>query len=269
VGSLGVIGNISRDLAIYPVGNRIELLGGAALHIALAATRAGLPAAPISVIGIDLGWIIGDTRLAGVDLGHVKVVPGESCAFRLTYDEVGRLADTRTSFGVAASLTGHALSVLGSQPTCHVCCRRPLDVPLILGRLVAMGIPFSIDFHLASASIIMPAAGPALLHASTVFVNAAEFAILAEVTDPGNLKTVVISDGPRPATVLRYGQQVASAVPPATSVTEVTGAGDTLTGTFLAVSARGLGYQVALREAVNAASKAVTSPGLTILACGG
>jgi len=269
VGPLGVAGNISRDLAVYPGGTRIEMLGGAALHVGLAAARAGLPAAPVSVIGRDLGWIAGDPRLAGLDLHHVQVVPGRSCAFRLTYDETGNLASTRASFGVAAALTPHVISMIGSHSAYHVCCRRPLDAPIVLGRLAAVGIPFSLDFHLASASMIIPAASTFLPQASAVFVNAAEYAILAQVTDPGTLTTLVISDGPRPAVVLRRGQEAASAVPPAAAVAEVTGAGDTLTGTFLAASARGLSCQAALDEAVNAASVAVASAGLTIPAPGG
>jgi sugar/nucleoside kinase (ribokinase family) len=265
---LGVIGNISRDVATYPGGRRVEMLGGAALHVALAATSAGLPAAPISVIGTDLDQIATDQRLTGVDLRHVNVVPGESSLFRLTYDASGRLTSTRASFGVAAGLTRHVLSVLGPHHGCHVCCRRPLDATVILSRLTAMCIPFSVDFHLASASVIMPAVRGALPHAKAVFVNAAEFAILAQVMDPRGLGMIVISDGPHTATVLRYGQEVASAVPPAISVTEVTGAGDTLTGTFLAASTQGLACQAALQEAVNAASQAAASPGLSISARG-
>ena len=268
MGLLGVVGNISRDLATYP-GTRAEMLGGAALHIALAAARAGLPAAPVSVAGADLGWITSDPRLAGLDLRHVTVVPGESCAFRLTYDATGRLTGTDSAFGVAAGLTAHALRVLGSLPFCHVCCRRPLDAPAVLGRLAELGIPFSADFHLASASVLMPAVSAALPCARAVFVNAAEFAILAQVADLGRLPAVVISDGPAPAMVLRYGRQVASAAPPATTVTEVTGAGDTLTGTFLAACARGLGCQAALAEAVTAASRAVSGPGMAIRGAGG
>jgi sugar/nucleoside kinase (ribokinase family) len=257
---LGVIGNISRDVAIYPGGGRVRMLGGAALHIALAAARAGLPTAPVSVIGTDLGWILGDSRLAELDLSQVKVAPGQSCAFRLVYDESGRLTDTEASFGVSARLTSHALSVIGAHGVCHVCCRRPLDALAVLRRLAVAGIPFSVDFHLASASAIMPAAHAALRYARAVFVNAAEFAMLARVTDPATLNTVVISDGPRLATVLARGQQVAAAAPPVTTVAEVTGAGDTLTGTFLAASARGLKCDAALNEAVTAASEAVSSP---------
>jgi sugar/nucleoside kinase (ribokinase family) len=263
---LGVIGNISRDRAIYPGGRHVEMLGGAALHVALAATRAGLRSAPISVIGSDLGWIRDDVRLTDMDLSCVEVTCGTSCSFRLAYDGSGRLTGTGSSFGVAAQLTWHALAVLGQHPSYHVCCRRPLDVPVVLGRLVGAGIPFSVDFHLASAAVNMRAADAAIAQASVVFVNAAEFAALARVTDPGWLKAVVVSDGPRPVTMLRFGRVVASVLPPDASAVEVTGAGDTLAGTFLAACARGLGDQAALAAAVGAATEAVSGPGLVITA---
>ena len=264
--TLGVIGNISRDRAIYPDGRHVELLGGAALHVALAATQAGLPSAPVAVIGSDLGWIRDDVRLAAMDLSCVEVTCGRSCSFRLTYDESGHLTGTGSSFGVAAQITRHALEVLGRHQSYHVCCRRPLDVAVVLGHLVGAGIPFSVDFHLASAAVIMPAADTVIAHARVVFVNAAEFAVLRRVTDPGRLRMIVISDGPRPVMMLRSGRVVASIIPPEASVIEVTGAGDTLAGTFLAARARGLDDQPALEAAVSAAAEAVSGPGLVIAA---
>ena len=263
---LGVIGNISRDQAIYPGGRNVELLGGAALHVALAATRAGLRSAPVAVIGSDLGWIRYDVRLTDMDLSCVEVTRGESCSFRLTYDENGHLIGTGSSFGVAEQLTRHALDVVGQHQSYHVCCRRPLDVAIVLGRLVAAEIPFSIDFHLGSAASVMPAAEPAIGHASIVFVNAAEFATLGRAIDLGRLQAVVISDGPGPVTILRSRQVVASVLPPAASVIEVTGAGDALAGTFLAACAQGLGDQPALEAAVIAATEAVSGPGLVMTA---
>lgn len=263
---LGVIGNISRDQAIYPGRHYVELLGGAALHVALAATRAGLPSAPVAVIGSDLGWIRDDVRLTDMDLSCVKVTCGRSCSFRLTYDENGDLTGTGSSFGVAAHLTRHALDMLGRHRRYHVCCRRPLDTPVVLGRLVGAGIPFSIDFHLASMAVTMPAAHAVIAHASVVFVNTAEYATLGQVTDPALLRAVVISDGPRPVSMLRFGRIVASVLPPDASVIEVTGAGDTLAGTFLGARARGLGDQLALEAAVSAAAEAVSAPGLVITA---
>jgi len=262
--ALAVIGNISRDIAAYPGGHRVEMLGGAALHTSLAATRAGLASAPVAVIGSDLEWLRTDPRLAGLDMRYVKTSPGTSCTFRLSYREDGQLAGTRSSFGVATALTRHVLETLGRHRCYHVCCRRPLDVPAVLGCLVNAGLPFSADFHIASAAAVMPAAAAALPQASVVFVNAAEFAILSQVTDPEQLAAVVISDGPRPVTMLRQGQVVASAVPPAASAAEVTGAGDTLAGTFLAASAARLGDEAALEAAVRAAASSVAGPSLII-----
>src|ERR1700722_13432740 len=120
-GRLGVIGNISRDHVAYPTGRGAWLLGGAALHVALAATRAGLAAAPASVIGTDLSWVASDPRLVDLDMSDVKVAAGPSCAFGLTYDHNGTVTGTTASFGVSQCLTAHALSLLGSRPAWHVC----------------------------------------------------------------------------------------------------------------------------------------------------
>jgi sugar/nucleoside kinase (ribokinase family) len=74
----------------------------------------------------------------------------------------------------------------------------------------------------------------------------------------------VVTDGPRPAVVVRHGEVTASASPPAVRVAEVTGAGDTLAGTFLAAAAQGLGDEDALQAAVLAAASAAAAPGLSI-----
>lgn len=261
---LAVLGNISRDLASYPDGRRFELLGGAALHVARAAHRAGLACAPVSVIGPDLGWIRGDPRLAGLDLTHVRTIPGPSCTFRLAYTATGTLAGTDCSFGVAEALTHHCLTTIGHHDQYHVCCRRPLDVRAVLGRLTRAGLAFSTDFHLASAGRLIAAALPFLPEATTVFVNAAEFATLAALIDPARLTAVVVSEGPRAVTLLRHGRATATTRPPPTSLVEVTGAGDTLAGAFLAAAARGLGDGDALRAAVAAAAESIRTPGLAI-----
>ena len=268
-GRLGVIGNISRDHVSYPTGRGAWLLGGAALYVALAATRAGLPAAPASVIGTDLGWVTSDPRLAGLDMSGVKVVPGPSCAFGLSYDHHGTVTGTSASFGVSQRLTAHALTLLGSRPSWHVCCRRPLDPQMVLGHLTRAGTPFSADFHIASAVDLMPGVRAHLTRATAVFVNAAEFAVLSRTADVRALPLVVISDGPRPAVTMRRGRITATAAPPVTAAAEVTGAGDTLTGTFLAAAAVGMDDQDALQAAVSAAAVAVAGTGLAIPGPGG
>jgi len=264
VTGLAVIGNISRDRAVYADGRQFEVLGGAALHVARAASRAGLASAPVSVIGTDLGWIYADPRLAGIDLTHVKTVTGASCAFMLTYTAAGTLARIDCSFGAAESLTSHCLAAIGQHSLYHVCCRRPLDVPAVLGRLARHGLAFSTDFHLASAADLIAAAAPFLPHAAAVFVNAAEFETLRTVIDSACLAAVVVSDGPREASVLRHGNPTAAIRPPESCPVEVTGAGDTLAGAFLGGMARGLGDMDALRAGVTAASQSIRAPGLAI-----
>lgn len=264
---LAVLGNISRDSAIYPGGRRFELLGGAALHVARAASRAGLAAAPVSVIGTDLGWIRSDPRLTGLDLSAVKVIPGSSCAFTLTYAAAGTLAGIECSFGVAESLTSHCLASIGRHGQYHVCCRRPLDVRPVLACLARTGLMFSIDFHLASAGELIADSAQLLTDATLIFVNTAEFAILASLIDPASLAAVVVSDGPNEVTLLRHGRITAAIQPSDTRAVEVTGAGDALAGTFLAGRARGLGDVDALRAAVAAAARSIQSPGLAIGSC--
>jgi sugar/nucleoside kinase (ribokinase family) len=261
---LSVIGNISRDLAVYPWGRRYELLGGAALHVAQAASQAGLVCAPVSVIGEDLDWIRADPRLASIDLTYVKAAAGPSCAFRLTYTAAGQLASTECSFGAAELLTSHCLTVIGHHDLYHVCCRRPLDVRTVLSRLVSAGLTFSADFHLASANDLLRTAAPFLRHATVVFVNAAEFVTLSALMDAASLAAVVVSDGPREAKLLRYGRVIATAEPADTVPVEVTGAGDVLAGTFLAAGMRGLTDEDALCEGVIAATQSIRVPGLAV-----
>jgi sugar/nucleoside kinase (ribokinase family) len=258
VALLGIIGNISRDFITHADGRRTETTGGAALYIALATARAGHPAAPVSVVGTDLAWITTSPELQSLDLTNVKVTQGQSCAFTITYDHAGHLTGVRSRFGAADDLTEHALPLLSSIAVWHVCCRRPLDAAAILSRLIVIGARFSVDFHLPSANTQMLAAADALPHAEAVFVNAAEYTILTRIIDPARLSTLIVSDGPRPATVLRRGQPIASSAPPAVRVADATGAGDTLTGTYLAATAHGLPAQDALDRAVTAAAESVT-----------
>jgi sugar/nucleoside kinase (ribokinase family) len=262
--TLGVVGNISRDLVSYPDGRRQVLLGGAALYVALAAVRAGMSAAPIAVIGDDLVADLRGRRLDHLDLSCVEVAAGSSCSFRLEYNQGGQLVSTICDFGVADQITPHALHVLGRHSLYHVCCRRPLDVRPILQRLVDQKLPFTVDFHLASAATVVPAVADLLPYTQALFVNRAEFAVLRTACNPQRLSAVVISDGPRPVVLLRHGRVRAEVRPPQTVVAEVTGAGDTLTGTFLATIEKNLVDTDALRMAVQAATIAVGATGVVI-----
>jgi sugar/nucleoside kinase (ribokinase family) len=261
---LAVIGNISRDTTVYP-HHRKPSLGGAALHIALAATRAGRPAMPVAVIGTDLDHLRTDPRFDGIDWSATAVHPGRSASFTLTYNEAGDLVGLDADFGVAASLTDHALAQIhtGLVRTYHVCCRRPLDIPTVLNALIHNGHPFSIDFMVSSARHAIATAQHLIHHADPVFVNATEYELLI-ATATETPATVIVTDGPRPVRLFQHGQLAAIIAPPPAAAVEVTGAGDTLTGTFLAARASGYADHDALRLAITAATRHITTPGLAI-----
>ncbi|MGW3952897.1 PfkB family carbohydrate kinase [Streptomyces sp. NPDC004752] len=263
---LDVIGNVSRDVTRYPDHRGGARLGGAALFVALAAARAGRPAAPVCVLGDDLAHVPQAAGLEGIDWSARGEAEGPSARFGLEYDLMGELVDIRTDYGVAERLTGHALAHVERHPESqyHLCCRRPLDVAAVLDRLVRHGAVFSVDFFLPSAEDMIRTAVPWLDQASTVFVNAAEYQLLRSNTDTAALPEIVVTDGPRTAQVWVFGQQAASVLPPPRPPREVSGAGDTLAGTFLAHRSRGATPAQALAEAAEAAAHFVTAPSLPI-----
>ncbi|AXI79071.1 PfkB family carbohydrate kinase [Peterkaempfera bronchialis] len=263
---LDVIGNVSRDVTRYPDHRGGARLGGAALLVALAAARAGRPAAPVCVLGGDLAHLPQAPGFDRIDWSAHGPAEGPSTRFDLEYDLRGELVAVRSDYGVADRLTQHALAHVNRHPGSqyHVCCRRPLDTGAVLNRLVHHGAAFSVDFFLPSAEDMIRAATPWLSRAGTVFVNAAEYRLLRSITDTAALPHIVVTDGPRAARVWAFGQQVASVVPPPRPPREVSGAGDTLAGTFLAHRSQGAPPARALAEAVAAAACYVAAPSLPI-----
>ncbi|MCQ8773080.1 carbohydrate kinase family protein [Streptomyces telluris] len=157
-----------------------------------------------------------------------------------------------------AHITGHPRDLY------HLSCRRPLNAPAILHTLTASKGAFSLDFHLPSAAEYIEAATPWLDAAHTVFVNQAEYRILTQHATSSAIAELIVTDGPRPARLLTHGTERASCKPPATSPIDVTGAGDTLAGTYLAHRAAGTTPGEALTHAVQAASRHTTTPRLPL-----
>lgn len=259
---LAVLGNISLDHATTRHGQRRTSVGGAALHIALAATAGALQAAPVAVTGHDLRWLPADPRLAILDWSAVSVRDGQSAAFTLTYDTDDTLVGLRAEHGVASGLTSHVLQRIhtGRDDTYHVCCRTPLNTGRVLSVLADRHATFSADFIISSAATAIPAAAPFLPQARVVFVNQAEYHLLASAVPIEDLPAVVVSDGPRTARLYRHGQLAAAADPPPVPATQISGAGDTLAGAFLAALAVGHEDQAALQRAVAKASAHTTTP---------
>jgi sugar/nucleoside kinase (ribokinase family) len=266
VSKLGVVGNISIDRSIRNGISSTTSIGGAALYVALAATRADLASRPLSVVGTDLNVIRHDPLVSILDLSGVKTVAGRSAIFTLTYNADGTLLDTDADYGASAHLTAHALKQIraGRDGYYHVCCRRPLDITSVLNVLVHAATPFSLDFFLPSAAESITAAASALPMAHVVFVNATEYDLLIDAVPTRYLREVLVTDGPRPVQLIRSGRCVARVIPPQVATVDVTGSGDTLAGTFLAARAAGLDGAMALKLAVRAASRHAALPAIQL-----
>jgi sugar/nucleoside kinase (ribokinase family) len=263
--NLYVIGNISRDRVAYPDGRKFAFWGGAALNIGVSAARAGCRAAPVSLLGDDAELFRAhhdDSRLASLDLGRLGYRPGLSCSFEITYGWNDEVLGVAWNFGVCAQLTAYAVGAVQRQGHYHVCCRRPLDPAPALARITQLRMPYSLDFYSASIADLLPRAAPFMGNAQIVFVNAAEAAALARTVDIARLRRVVISDGTAPARVLRHGRTIAIAEPPRVLAMDVTAAGDTLTGVFLAYQLARRSDDDGLTEAVRAAADSVRRPGV-------
>lgn len=196
--ALAVIGNVSRDTTRYPDGRGGVSLGGAALLISLAATRAGLRAGPVCVLGDDLAHLPEAADFAGLDWSAAIRLVGSTTSFGLTYDVVGELLAVTADYGVAEELTDHVLTHLArsTADAYHVCCRRALGIQAVLAELTRQRADFSLDFYLASAASLIREALPWLAEASTVFVNAAEYRALRGLVDVARLREVVITRQP-------------------------------------------------------------------------
>lgn len=265
---IAVIGNISRDLIHRPGYPDAEQLGGAALYLALAAARVGHRAAPVSVVGDDLAHLPTAPALHDLDWSALGIaeLPSHSAAFDITYDPQGHLTACHAAYGAAGQLTRHALEHITGHPgdRYHISCRRPLDTPAVLRALTTCRASFSLDFHLPSAAANIEAAAPWLSAAHTVFLNQAEHRILTQHAAPDAIAELIITDGPRPARLLLHGTEHASYPPPVTRPLDVTGAGDTLAGTYLAHRAHDADPREALVHAVQTASRHTTTPRLPL-----
>ncbi|WP_381563561.1 carbohydrate kinase family protein [Streptomyces eurythermus] len=263
---LSIIGNVSRDRTAYPDGRRSDLLGGAALHTALAAVHSGAHAGPVSVIGQDLAGLPHARLHPRLDWSGVRITQGNSATFTLTYDENDALYAVQPDYGAAADLTAHAVTRIADRvgDFFHLSLRRPLEPVPVLTALTGQRAGFSVDFFITSAPEMIRVAAPWLHRAAVIFTNAAEYEYLSVSVDPDTLPLVAVTDGPHPARLLRHGRTIAQARPPSVTATEVTGAGDTFAGTFLAHWLDGLPSRQGLTRAVRAATEHLGAPPIRI-----
>lgn len=259
---IGIVGNVSRDTVWLGDKKIGPFVGGAGFNVAIAVARSGIRPRLISTIGMDNRGLLNEIDQL-VDTSSLAVLEGKTCAFEIRYSEEGTFKDIQCLFGVSKSLNEHVRNIALGQMHHHICCRKPLDPEPILARLYLKGCSFSLDFIVSSVVESVTRCQRWIPYAECVFVNSAEFAVLREHCDLNKIKLLVITAANKPVTIFRYGEQVCEYPCPPCEVYEVTGAGDTLAGTFLAQHLiKKQPLDVSIAKAVASAQSILGRPGV-------
>lgn len=245
--------------------------GGSAANVAVAAARAGAPAAYVGRVGADeVGdRLVGQLRSAGVEVRGERAGRTGSIVVLVAPDGERTMLTDR---GDAARLGPADAAWVAGAAVLHVPAYSLADGPirqtsLDLWRHVGRGPLRSVD---ASSTALLDQRGAvwwrnelAALAPDVLFADAAEAAFLGigDAPPPG-LDLVVLKDGPRPARVLRAGSDPVEV--PAEGVERVldsTGAGDAFAAGWLVATIAGADPVEATVAAHRVAREAVAVAG--------
>jgi sugar/nucleoside kinase (ribokinase family) len=259
---LVIIGNISHDHVWYGKEQRASFFGGAGLNVALAAAHCGIRPRLISVIGERDHQFLQELE-PFISTALIATLPGETCQFEMHYTIQGALEELFCRFGVATYIDVYINDLDMLAQHTHICCRTPLHPSLILPRLVSMNTSFSLDFMVSSASQQIFQCRDWIKYAKCVFVNQQEYEVLEGLYPPQQIQMLVVTNGGGPIRIFHSGAETFHTHSLTQAFYDVTGAGDTLAGTFLVCHIlQKEPLDVAMRKAVSAAQASLQRLGV-------
>jgi 2-dehydro-3-deoxygluconokinase len=254
---IGALGEGLLEVGVHPgldQGTLARGFGGDAANVAVMAARLGADARLLSRVGDDAaGRLLLDFwRQAGVDVAGVRVDAGaptgvyinerdERNIHAFSYHRVGSAATALDGSDVpdraiavldVLHVTGITLSI---SPGARSAAEQAVDTARRCGVLVSFGVNHREALRPAAAALAAMARRADLVFLSVddarhVLGVAAPDAVAAALPDA---REVVLTDGPRPATVLADGEAVVL-TPPSVRLVDAAGAGDALAGAYLA-----------------------------------
>jgi len=238
---------LGGDFASHP--------GGKGANQALAARRLGADVALIAKVGRDPN---ADQALAllkadGVDLSGVKYADREPTGVALIAVAPDGENQILVAPGANAALTPDDLpaSINGALIGQH-------EVPLDTLAEAAARCSGFVALNLAPA---METSSDILERADLLIVNETEAAFYGEATLLASGGLVAVTLGAKGAVLYRDGQEIARAAPPAVTVVDATGAGDTFTAALTVALLEDRDPEAALRFACAAGALATTKAG--------
>ncbi|MCU0830765.1 MAG: PfkB family carbohydrate kinase [Rhizobiaceae bacterium] len=254
-----------------------ESAGGGALNAARAARRFGIDVALVSARGADAAAAMVESaiRTAGIcDLAAIhldRATPTYTAILEPDGELVTAIADMRlheTAVGKALRRSPVVQAALSA------------DALLIDANVGAVAIETALDLAgskpvhgLAISAGKVSRFATVLPRLATLFLNRHESAALtgvdaarpaaehAAALHRAGVRRCVVSAGAGPLAILEHGQVQQVPSPPPVEVADVTGAGDALAGTMVALLMAGATMDEAARHGVAAAALTVTKPG--------
>lgn len=240
---------------------------------ALAARRAGAPAALVATCGSDdmAPIATGILRDSGVDLTHVRSSKAATGLCLIAVDERGENsivvaagANLETNVGQLAAVRagpGDTLVLQNEIPEREtfqaIGFARSRGIRTVLNVAPAGPIPVE---TLRELDILIVNEHEALVVGDAIGLSSDDPEEVARQIHAEHGCTTIVTLGPKGATAFHAGERFAAAAP-VVEVVDTTAAGDSFTGAFAAALDRGLPFETALRRGVAAGSLSCTRAG--------
>lgn len=228
--------------------------GGKGANQALAARRLGADVALVARVGRDsmAEEALTLLRAGGVDLSGVTLDDAAATGVALVAVDAQGENQIIVAPGANATLTPPRLALpAGDALICQ------LELPV---ETVAYAAAQWSGFFCVNLAPALPVPDAVIARADLIVVNEGEAAYYGRALDAAR-GLVAVTRGGEGAVLIRNGETVASAIPPAVAVVDTVGAGDTFVAALAVALLEGQAPQAALRFACAAGACAVTRPG--------
>ena len=263
--NIAVVGSVNLDIVAkadrLPVAGETitdatlnRFPGGKGANQALAARRLGADVALLACVGQDASAeeALALLRAGGVNLDGCRAVADAPTGTAL----IAVAASGENQIVVAPGANRHLLPDTLALPRADaVICQ--LEVPVATLEAVCEGADGLVCMNLAPA---LPVPESLAQCADLIVVNETEAQFYGESLRR-NAKLLAVTQGSRGAALYREGQEIATASPPAVSVVDTTGAGDTFTAALTVAIVEKMEPERALRFACAAGALATTVAG--------
>ena len=240
---LVVAGKLAIDELSFEGTPHTPVLGGSAAHVAIAAATLGSKVAIVSAIGNDFPpKFLQMLESKDVDLSGVRKKPGRSSHFWADFTQNGKMNSYQLHFGVGNQLSFRSFSErIKKAQAVHLGILPPHLQRALIKRVHGKNKLLSMTTIFHQAKTLRNEIMPQLPFLNILFLNSAEAMFLTQLDDPrqaiahlGELVPIVVVTQGSDGCLVNHKGKVQHVASYHSKVVDVTGAGDSFAGAFLA-----------------------------------